>query len=137
MGDAATASAKRWRSSDEEEAQDSSSVRVRLMTTACERARDKGCGEKRHFRSTRRLFHQRIKADEPAAPLCCCLTPFTLRLLAPLLLMFVFLFHSPAASRSLTESAANCKPATLLCDDQSILRNKPLLLGQWEQLPLM
>lgn len=94
---------------------------------------DKGgeSGEKRHFRLTRRLFHQHIKADELAALLCLCLMPFTLTLLAALLLMLLFfLFHSPAASRSLTEPAANLKPATSLCDDLSILNNKLLLDDQ-------
>lgn len=51
--------------------------------------------------------------------------------------VIIFLFHSPAASRSLTESAANLKPATSLCDDLSILYNRLLLDDQWEQLPLM
>lgn len=53
---------------------------------------DKGgeSGEKRHFRLTRRLFHQHIKADELAALLCSCLMPFTLTLLAALLLMLLF-----------------------------------------------
>lgn len=51
--------------------------------------------------------------------------------------VIIFLFHSPAASRSLTEPAAHLKPATSLCDDLSILSNKLLLDDQWEQLPLM
>lgn len=105
----------------------------RMRVSARQRRRKRR--EKRHFRLTRRLFHQHIKADDPAALLCLRLMPFTLPLLAPLLLMF--LFHPAAASGSLTESAANLNPVTSPRSDQSISHNKPLLVGQWEPLPLM